>query len=131
MEPDPGTGGETGLGGSVRRFLRTGIDLLQTRLAILSTEIAEERFRLVRLVMVVVGVLFFLQAGAFLGLLYVVLAVGDEHRVAAIGIVALGMLMLAAAGALWLRWWLKHRPPMFATTIAELRKDRERLKGGS
>jgi len=29
----------------------------------------------------------------------------------------------------WLRAWLKSRPPMFATTIAELRKDRERLGG--
>lgn len=131
MDPERHPEESGGIGSSVRRFFRTALDVVQTRLAIISTEIAEERLRLVRLVLVVVGVLFCLQAGLFLGVLFLVLAVGDANRTQAIGIAALTLLFLATAGALWLRWWLKHRPPMFATTMAELRKDWERLKGGS
>jgi uncharacterized membrane protein YqjE len=129
MDPERNPEEHTGLGGSVRRFLSTGIDVVQTRFAILSSEIAEERARLVRTVLVIVGALFCLQAGLFLAILYIVLFVANENRLAAIGIAALTLLLLAVGAALWLRWWLKHRPPMFATTMAELRKDRDRLTG--
>jgi uncharacterized membrane protein YqjE len=57
--------------------------------------------------------------------------VAPEQRPLAVGIAALAMLLAAGGGALWLRAWLKSRPPLFATTVAELRKDRERLKGHS
>jgi uncharacterized membrane protein YqjE len=56
------------------------------------------------------------------------LAVSPENRLAAIGIAALALLLAAAIAALWLRAWLKSRPPMFGATIAELKKDRDRLK---
>jgi uncharacterized membrane protein YqjE len=118
-----------GLAGSFRRFVSSVLAVLQTRLEILSTEIAEERFHLTRLVLVVLGVLFCLQAGSLLAVLFVVLAVGQENLLAAVGISALVLLLGAAGGALWLRSWLKSRPPMFASTIAELRKDRDRLAG--
>ena len=67
--------------------------------------------------------------GLIFALLFVVLAVGESNRLAAIGIGALVMLLGAVGGALWMRYWLKHRPPMFATTLAELRKDRDRVRG--
>jgi uncharacterized membrane protein YqjE len=120
-----------GLMGSLRGLVRSMLHVVQTRLEILSTEIAEERYNLTRLVVVVLGVLFCLQAGLLLAVLFFVLAVGGENRLAAIGISGLVLLVAAAVGALWLRSWLKHRPPMFATTMAELRKDRDRLRGDS
>jgi uncharacterized membrane protein YqjE len=55
--------------------------------------------------------------------------VAPEQRALAVGIASLAMLLGAGGGALWLRAWLKSRPPMFAATVAELRKDRDRLKG--
>ena len=120
-----------GLGASLRNLIQTFLSVLQTRLEILSTEIAEERFNLVRAGIVIVSVIFCFQAGAIFAVLFVVLAVGTENRLAAIGISALALLLGAGGGALWLRHWLKTRPPFFGATIAELRKDRERLKRGA
>ena len=76
-------------------------------------------------------VLFSVQMGLILAALFVVLAVGNEHRLAAIGISAIVFLLGAGGGVLWLKSWLKSRPPMFRTTIAELRKDASRLRGNS
>jgi uncharacterized membrane protein YqjE len=131
MESEARAPRSEGLFGSIRRVIHSAIGVMQTRLEILSTEIAEERLNLTRLIVVALAVLFCLQAGLFLAVLFVVLVVGDANRLAAIGIAALALLLLAMGGALWLRHWLKTRPPMFATTIAELRKDRDRLRGGT
>jgi uncharacterized membrane protein YqjE len=117
----------TGLLGSIRRFAENLVGLLQTRLEILSTDIAEGQFNLVRMVLVALGVLFCFQAGVILAVLFLVLSAAAADRLAAVGIAALALLVMAFAGALWLGWWLKTRPPFFASTIAELKKDRERI----
>jgi uncharacterized membrane protein YqjE len=119
------------LAGTLRRLGRNFLSVLQTRLEIISTDFAEERFRLIRMGVVALGVLFCFTTGVFLAVLFVVLSVGDENRLAAIGICALGLLLMALVGALGLWWWHKTRPPLFAATIAELKKDRERFGGGS
>ena len=120
-----------GLLGSVRRLGSSLLQVLLTRLEILSTEVAEERFNLARLIVVLLVLLVCLQAGLLLAVLFVVLVVGRQHELAAIGITALVLLLGALACVLWLRWWLRSRPAMFGTTISELRKDRDRLKGSS
>ena len=120
---------EEGLLASLQRLGRSLIGVLVTRLEILSTEVAEERSNLARLSVVALLVLFCLQLGLGFALLFVVLAVSPEHRLAAVGIVALLLLLGALAGGLWLRAWLRSRPRMFATTIAELNKDADRLRG--
>ena len=79
--------------------------------------------------MVSLAALCCLQAGTLLGVAFVILAVGREHVLAAIGISSLVLLAGAGAAARWLRWWLKHRPRLFGTTISELRRDRARLSG--
>ncbi|TMQ49359.1 MAG: hypothetical protein E6K72_12335 [Candidatus Eisenbacteria bacterium] len=129
MAPDPQSPRDEGMMGSVRRLGRTLLRVLQTRLEILSTEITDERLNLTRLAMVALIALFCVQTGLMLAIVFIVLAVSPEHRLMAIGITALALLLGALAGMVWLRAWLKSRPPMFATTIAELRKDRERLGG--
>jgi uncharacterized membrane protein YqjE len=131
MTADPQPPRSEGLEGSLRRLGHSIAQVLQTRLEILSTEVAEERVNLTRLALGALLVLFCLQAGLLLGVLFIVLSVGGEQRLAAIGIAALGLLLGAAALGLWLRAWLKRRPPMFATTMTELRKDRERIRGSS
>jgi uncharacterized membrane protein YqjE len=121
---------DTGLTASLRRLASSLLRTFVTRLEILSTEVAEERFNLTRLAVVALAVVFCLQVSIIFGVLFVVLAVGEANRVAATGIAALVLLLGALGGALWLRSWLKNRPPMFRTTIAELRKDGERIRGG-
>lgn len=127
MSPDPQASRPDGLIGSIRRLFGNLLGTLQTRLEILSLDITEERFNLARMAMVALSVLFCFQAGVFLAVLFVVLSVADADRLAAIGVAALVLLLMALVGALWLWRWLKTRPPLFAGTIAELQKDRERM----
>lgn len=129
MSPDPQTDRAGGLFGSIRRLMANLLEVLQTRLEILSLDITEERFHLARMVVVILAVLFCFQVGVFLAVLFIVLSAADEHQLAAIGIAAFVLLFLAVVGALWLWRWLKTRPPLFAATIAELQKDRDRMAG--
>ncbi len=118
-----------GLGASLRGLGAGVLRVLQTRLEILSSEFAEERHNLTRVVFLTTSALFCLHVGSLLAILFIVLAVGRANWLAAIGIAALVLLLGALGAVLWLRRWLISRPPMFATSIAELRKDRDRLVG--
>ena len=118
-------------GGSVRRFGDSMMGLLETRLEILEVEWAEERSNLVRLLFAVFVSLWCLHLSVVLGLVYVLLVVGEANRVAVLGLGALVLLLVSAGCLVWLRAWLKRRAPMFATTRAELRKDRDWLRGRS
>lgn len=118
-----------GWGGSLRRFGASMLALLETRIGLLSLEWAEERQNLTRLLLAVFTILACLQLAIVTGLVFVLLAVGQENRVAVLGIAALVLLLSAAGVGLWLRGWLKRRPPMFAITLEELRKDREWIRG--
>jgi uncharacterized membrane protein YqjE len=104
--------------------------LVQTRIEILSLEWAEERKNLVRLLLSVFAILACLHLALVMGIVFLLLVVGEAHRVAVLCIAAAVMLLAAAGGALRLRAWLKTRPPMFGTTVAELRKDREWIRRG-
>ena len=122
------SGGSAGLGGSLRRFGDSMLGLLETRMEILALEWAEERGNLARLLLVVMAILACLQLAIVVGFVFLLLVAGEQHRVAVLGVSALVLLIGAVGGALWLRRWLGRRPPMFRTTIAELRKDRERIR---
>jgi uncharacterized membrane protein YqjE len=128
MNDPADTGRPEGAGGTLRRFGDTLVGLLQTRVEILALEWSEERGNLTRLLLVVVGILVCLQLAIVVGLVFLVLVIGAEHRVLALGIAALVLLLGSAGGALWLRHWLRTRPPMFRTTIEELRKDRDWIR---
>ena len=123
------SGRDRGWGGSLRRLGDNMLGLVETRMGILSLEWAQERQNLTRLLLWVFAILACLQLGIVMGLVFLVLVVGEEHRVAALGIAAGVLLLAAGGGSLGLRSWLKRRPPMFETTIAELRKDREWIRG--
>jgi len=120
---------DEGLEGSLRRLGRALIRVIATRLEIVSTELADERINLTRLALVAMVILFCVQTGLMLAVVFIVLAVSPGNRLVAIGLASLALLLGALGGMVWLRWWLKNRSPMFASTIAELRKDRERLGG--
>ena len=129
MATEPQAPRDETLTSSLHRMAQAVLTALSTRLELLGTELGEERLNLTTLALVALTVLFCVQAGLTFGLLFLVLVVAPENRPLAVGIAALAMLVGAGGGALWLRAWLKSRPPMFAGTVAELRKDRDRLKG--
>ena len=128
MDHETQTDHQAGLAASLRRLLGSFVGVAWTRFDLLSVEFAEERLNLVKLLMVALGAIFCLQMGVILGVVFLVLAVGQENRVLALGIAAAALLLAGIGGTFYLVRWLKTRPPLFAATMAELRKDRERLR---
>jgi uncharacterized membrane protein YqjE len=120
-----------GLRDALGRIASTGVSLVQTRLALASVEFAEERERLkTTLILSVIAAV----CGAFVlggASLFVVAYFWDTYRFPAIAGVT-----LFYAGIGWFAWWKLgelHRaaPTPFATTLAELEKDRRSLGGGA
>jgi uncharacterized membrane protein YqjE len=114
---------------SLTRLARTFLAILQARVEILETELQEERIRFARLVALAVMVAFLFNAALVLGGGWLVIALWESHRHATIGVLA-AVLFGAAVALVLIAWYgIKTRPKPFSTTIAELRKDRERLAG--
>lgn len=129
---DPNTGGRAaGLLGSLQRMLATLLEVVQTRVQIVATEYEEERERLRELVVFGILTLFFVGFGLMFLTLFVVVLFWDTHRLYVLGGFALLYLGLAGVTGLILRRRLKSRPRLFATTLSELAKDRDRLTSRS
>ncbi|MBI5613197.1 MAG: phage holin family protein [Gammaproteobacteria bacterium] len=119
--------GATGLLASLQRLLATLLEILQTRVEIVATEFEEERERIRELVIFSFLALFFVSLGLVLLTLFVVMLFWETHRLYVLGGFTLLYLTLGMVAAGVLRQRLKGRPRLFATTVAELAKDRERL----
>lgn len=112
---------------SLQRLLVTAIETLRTRVEIVVTEFEEERERIRELVLFGFLALFFVSLGLVLLTLFVVILFWDTHRVYAVGGFALLYLGLGTTAGAVLRRRLQARPRLFATTLAELSKDRDHL----
>lgn len=126
---DSGTssGRATGLLASLQRLLATLIEVLQTRVAIIATEFEEERVRLQELVVFGFVALFFINLGIILLTLFTVMLFWETHRLYVLGGLAVLYLGLGFIINIILRRRLGARPRLFATTLAELSKDRDQL----
>jgi uncharacterized membrane protein YqjE len=116
-----------GLFDSLRQLVATVLDVLQTRAEIVVTEYEEERERIRELVLFGFSALFFFGFGFLLLTLFIVVLFWDNYRVYAVSGFAVLYLGLGVLSAVTLRRRLKTRPRLFATTLAEISKDRERL----
>jgi uncharacterized membrane protein YqjE len=114
---------------SLKRALGTLLAIIETRLELLVVEFEQERARLG--VLLLLGALAFLcfALGIILVTFFLIVLFWDSHRLEAIG--ALAALFLIGGGLLWLTLNAKarERPRLFAASIAELDRDRERLRG--
>jgi len=130
MPPEAGAPRPPGLLDSIGRLARTALGLARTRIEILATEIEEERIRVTQLALLVAGVVFCLQVALVLLVVLLVVLLWDSHVLVALGALGGFFLLAALAGAAWLRHLARSRPKLFASTIAELAKDEDRLGGG-
>ncbi|AMN48332.1 hypothetical protein ACG33_14755 [Steroidobacter denitrificans] len=116
---------------SVRQFAGTAIEIVHTRLQLLTTELQEEVRQVGAILLWAFICTFAAMLGLFLGALAVIFAFWDTHRMTA----TLGMLALfvvIATGAAWrLMNKLRRKPPLLGDTLAELAKDRDQLRGRS
>lgn len=115
---------------SLRRLLGTAVETLQLRLALLSNEIEQEKLRLFDGLLWAGLALLLLGLGALLLCAFVVVLFWDEHRLLALGVLAL--LFLGTGG--WMmfraRSRLQSRGGLFNSSVTELARDRAGLDTG-
>jgi uncharacterized membrane protein YqjE len=117
--------------GPVREFVRTLVVLAETRARLAANELEEQTLCLLEIaVWTVLSMFFFGVAVVFLAVLIVLLA-WDANRVLAAGLLTALFLGTGTFGAFMAARLLKLRPKLFAATLAELAKDRERIERGT
>jgi len=117
----------TGLIESSKRVAGTLLAILQTRLALLSNEIEEERLRVGQMVFYASIALFFFGLSIMLLTALVVVVFWDDHRLLVMGLFA--ALYFITGLLLWnaLRRAAEQKPVLFSASLAELTDDRNRL----
>jgi len=124
MSPEPAS---PGLFHSARKLLASLAGLAHTRLELLSTELQEELARLAEILLAAIISLFF----AFLGIAFVavavMIAVGEEYRLAVAVLFAVLFLLIGGLSAWWMRRAARARPRIFDASLGELRKDHDVL----
>ncbi len=125
MEARPG-----GLAGSLRNLAGSALGVAQTRLELLSVEVQEEVLRIeAMLVYAMAGVLLLAIAAAFLAA-FLTVWFWDTHRLAALGVGAVVFFAAGAACAVLARSLARRGSRLFASSLAELARDRDALDGG-
>jgi uncharacterized membrane protein YqjE len=110
----------------LRRIAGLLIDTLLNRIQLFGIELREEKVRALEIVVLGALAFFFAQ----LGLLLLTLALAFLFRDHAIWAVALGGVLYGAIAGVCcalIRRRVRDRPPFFAGTVEELKKDREWL----
>jgi uncharacterized membrane protein YqjE len=108
-------------------MLSTLLEILQTRLEIVVTELEEEREHIRELVVFGFLSLFFVSLGLIFLTLFVVTLYWDTYRLNVLAGFAVLYLVLGIAAGVFLRRRLKSRPRLFAATLSEIVHDRDSL----
>jgi uncharacterized membrane protein YqjE len=114
---------------SLKRLARTAVELLRTRLELLSLDVEEAKVRLLSILLLGAIAFFCVSLGLVMGAFWLVVAFWDTHRMLVLGLLTgafLGGGLLALAV---LAWRARRGPRLFSATLAELQKDREALGG--
>lgn len=129
MEESGASGG--GLFTSLKALSANLLGIVQTRLELLATDIAEERERIITLLVLAVAALFSIGMGVVLLAIFVAVALWESHRLIALG----GMVvffLLTGAGIGWITLnKLRSHPRPLDASITELTRDRQDLTAGS
>ena len=117
-----------GLFDSLRRLLRTSLELAEVRLELLVSDLEFEKLRFVEAALRALLGLMLLGLGMVLVAGFVLLLLWDSHRLAALG--ALALLCLGGGAGLLLaaKRRLQQGQGMLAATRAELQRDQAGLR---
>lgn len=116
-----------GLFASLKNFLCTLVDILHTRLEILGVELAEEKLRLVKIAVLAVATLVLTSLGLVFLSVLVITVFWETNRLLAISGVAAFYIGLGLIFGNLLKQSLQTKSKLFATSLAELDKDRAKL----
>ena len=121
-------GASPGVLASLRNLTATALAIAHTRLQLLANDLEEQRIRALH-VIVLGAVAFFCGAvGILLVSAWIVIALWDQYRLVTLALLAIAYFAGCAAALLRLKSRLLERPRMFATSLAELRRDEELLR---
>jgi len=123
----PDNDAHAGLFDSIKSLAATGVAIVQTRLELFSTEAAEEKERLLSLLVLGVAALFFAGLGIVFAALFLTVAFWESHRLLILGLFT---VLFLGAGIASLSVALKKaraKSRLFSATLAELSKDRKHL----
>jgi len=118
----------SGLFASLRRLLGTALELAQVRLELLSSEVELEKRRLFdSLLRAAIG-LSLLGVGLVLLCGFLILLVSENYRLAALGVMALLILIAALLLLGSARQRLRSPKGVFSASVTELERDRSGLQ---
>ena len=124
----PGTpSSDSGLLAALRRLATSLVGLLRTRLALLATELEEERGRIVRFLVLALSAGFFLALGIVSLTFFVILLAWETRPVLVAGLLTAGYLLLGAVLAVKARNLIFTKSKLFSASLEELKKDHDEL----
>ena len=124
MDPAP----PRGLLSSLRALAVDGVDLLKTRLELLTTELEEEKVRLLSLLTFGAIALVFLAAGLVFLAVFLTVLFWEGQRLLALGVFTTLFLTAGTAALLAALARVRAGSRLFAASLAELSKDRAALE---
>lgn len=127
MAQTPDHGGQGGLYDSLKGLAATGVAMLQTRLELLSTELAEEKERLLTQLVLGLAALFFIGLGIVFAALFLTVILWEHHRLLALGMFTALFLGLGIASLLAVRSFSRNPSRLFSASLAELSRDKDHL----
>jgi uncharacterized membrane protein YqjE len=120
-----------GLFDSLKTLSASLIGIIQTRLELLSTDVAEEREQLTTHLVLILVALFCIGAGVVLLAVLLAVTFWETHRLIALGGLT-GFFLSAGTGLGWFAMQrIRTRPRLFEASLAELSRDRQQLASGS
>jgi uncharacterized membrane protein YqjE len=127
-EPWSGKGRPPGLLALIRHFGANVVELIHTRVELLTTEVEEELQRGVNILLSMMLALVF--GGLFVMMLAVTILIifWDDHRVLVASLITLVFLATALVMAYFARLRVRQKPRFMAASIDELERDRASLE---
>ena len=115
---------------SLRRLVTTLVSTLHSRAELFALELQRERVRIGRRLLLGVAALFFLALGALTATIFLIVLFWDSQRLVVIGFLTLLYLGLGVGIAIFAKREAERSTRPFPATIAQLKKDRDKLSGG-
>ena len=114
----------------MRSLLAHGLELLQTRVQLLATELEEEKARLLSLLTYGAAALFLLAAGIVFLAIFLTVLFWEDHRLLTLGLLTAAFLAAGIAALSLALRAVRRRSRLFAASLAELAQDRVELESG-
>jgi uncharacterized membrane protein YqjE len=121
--------GSSGLLGSLRGLADGLLGSAHDRLELLTIELHEEKYRLIQTFIWISSIVFLAALAMIFVSLALVVLLWDTARLAVVTVLAFAYVAGLIAALIGFRNHLKQQPRPFAGTLAELKHDRECIRG--